>query len=133
MATYPTSVLHLRKDSTTVMEMLTHINRRVKDQSAILLPVLDLWKLYQNVDATPTVKNFSIVYIEMAFDRLPMEEKVSLAPEMLHGLSKLPVQHQDMLLRMVAKETHYYFKLVSYKMLCNADKHFIAQDDDIMK
>lgn len=84
-----------------VMEMLTHINRRVKDQPAIHLPVWDLWKLYQSADS-PMVKNFSIVYIEMAFDRLHMEEKINFAPELLNGLSKLPGQHQDILLRIVA-------------------------------
>ncbi|GLJ38855.1 hypothetical protein SUGI_0791890 [Cryptomeria japonica] len=91
-----------------VMEMLTHINKRVKDQPTIRLPILDLWNLYQSLDAAPIVKNFSIVYIEMAFDRLPMEEKLNFAPELLYGLSKLPVQHQDILLRIVAQNMEHH-------------------------
>ena len=51
------------------MEMLTHINKRVKGQPSIKLPLLDLLKLYQNETSTPMVKSFSLVYMEMSFDR----------------------------------------------------------------
>jgi proteasome component ECM29 len=110
-----------------VMEMLTHINRRVKDQPAIHLPVWDLWKLYQSADS-PMVKNFSIVYIEMAFDRLPMEEKINFAPELLNGLSKLPVQHQDILLRIIAQAMECHSNQIDEAVATKYKKISVAEE-----
>jgi proteasome component ECM29 len=58
------------------MEILTHINKRVKDQVSIKLPLIDLLKLYQSPDAVPMVRNFAIVYIEMAFERSTVEVSI---------------------------------------------------------
>jgi proteasome component ECM29 len=58
------------------MEILTHINKRVKDQVSIKLPLIDLLKLYQSPAAVPMVRNFAIVYIEMAFERSTVEVSV---------------------------------------------------------
>ncbi|KAI3900527.1 hypothetical protein MKW92_037227 [Papaver armeniacum] len=86
-----------------VMEILTHVNKRVKNQLQISLPVSEMWKMYIEANAAPMVKNFCIVYIEMAFDRLSLEEKEIMAPELVAKISKLPPQHQDIILRIVAK------------------------------
>ena len=51
------------------MEMLTHIDKRVKGQPSIKRPQLDLLELYQHVTSTPMVKSFSLVYMEMSYDR----------------------------------------------------------------
>lgn len=45
------------------------MNKRVKHQPEIVLPLQELWKLYMEANATSMVKNFAIVYIEMAFER----------------------------------------------------------------
>lgn len=55
------------------MEILTHINKRVKHRLEIRLPFLELWKIYNEASSSPMVRNFCIVYIEMSFDRLPNE------------------------------------------------------------
>lgn len=57
-----------------VLEILSHVNKRVKHQHEIGLPLLSLWKLYTDPAASPMVRNFAIVYVEMAFERAP--EKV---------------------------------------------------------
>lgn len=49
------------------------------------------------------VRNFCIMYIEMAFDRLPAEEKASMGPELVANVSGLSQQHQDIMLRIVMK------------------------------
>ncbi|KAF5195325.1 Proteasome-associated ecm29, partial [Thalictrum thalictroides] len=85
------------------MEILTHVNKRVKHQLDIGLPLSELWKMYIEVNVAPMVKNFCIVYIEMALERLSVEEKTTMAPELLINISKLPSQHQDIILRNVAK------------------------------
>ncbi|GAA0159929.1 scaffold/adaptor protein [Lithospermum erythrorhizon] len=86
-----------------VIEILSHVNKRVKHQPQIGLPLLELWKLYVESSATPMVRNFCIVYIEMAIDRVPMEEQENISPMLLSGISKLPAQHQDILLRIIIK------------------------------
>lgn len=53
------------------------MNKRVKNQLQIGLPLSDLWKLYVESSSSPMVRNFSIVYIEMAIDRVQSEVVVS--------------------------------------------------------
>ncbi|PWA56710.1 ARM repeat superfamily protein [Artemisia annua] len=88
---------------TKVMEILSHVNKRVKHQQQIGLPLDDLWHLYMEDNAAPMVRNFCIVYVEMAFDRVTKEKKENIAPTMIANISKLPSQHQDIVLRIVTK------------------------------
>ncbi|MFQ6631675.1 hypothetical protein Gotur_009004 [Gossypium turneri] len=86
-----------------VLEILSHVNKRVKHQPEIGLPLTELWSMYTEADATPMVKNFCIVYIEMAFERAPLKEKENLSPMLLVNISKLPQQHQEILMRIATK------------------------------
>lgn len=51
-----------------VMEILSHINKRVKGHDTISLPLVDLVNLYADTIHT-MVRNFAIVYVEMAYNR----------------------------------------------------------------
>lgn len=51
-----------------VMEILSHINKRVKGHDAISLPLGDLIRLYLDT-AHSMVRNFAIVYVEMGYTR----------------------------------------------------------------
>ncbi|CAN6357538.1 unnamed protein product [Urochloa humidicola] len=86
-----------------VMEILSHINKRVKHRPEISLPTLDLWTIYTESTSSAIVRNFCIVYIEMAFERLPTEEKGNIAPDFLTNISTVPAQHQGIILRLVTK------------------------------
>ncbi|XAR59596.1 hypothetical protein NMG60_11015485 [Bertholletia excelsa] len=86
-----------------VMEILSHVNKRVKHQPTIGLPFSELWKLYTDPLSAPMVKNFCIVYIEMAFARLSIEEKETMAPVIVANISKLPPHHQEIILRITIK------------------------------
>ncbi|KAL0435305.1 UNVERIFIED_CONTAM: Proteasome adapter and scaffold protein ECM29 [Sesamum radiatum] len=103
----PISIAALSSASTSlrnkVIEILSHVNKRVKHQLEISLPLSELWKLYVESSAAPMVRNFCIVYVEMAIDRVHKEEKQLMAPMFLTSISKLPPQHQDILLRITAK------------------------------
>ncbi|KAM0057039.1 putative armadillo-like helical, proteasome component Ecm29 [Helianthus debilis subsp. tardiflorus] len=88
---------------TKVMEILSHVNKRVKHQQHIGLPLEELWQLYMENNAALMVRNFCIVYVEMAFDRVTKEKKENIAPTMIANISELPSQHQDIILRMVLK------------------------------
>ncbi|CAD6343742.1 unnamed protein product [Miscanthus lutarioriparius] len=86
-----------------VMEILSHINKRVKHRPEISLPMLELWKIYTESTSATMVRNFCIIYIEMAFERLPTEEKGNIAPDLLINISNVPAQHQGIILRLVTK------------------------------
>ncbi|KAJ7569419.1 hypothetical protein O6H91_01G077400 [Diphasiastrum complanatum] len=86
-----------------VIEILSHINKRVKDQHNIQLPLKDLLSLSRPTNVAPLVKNFSLVYVEMAFERSSFEEREEVIPDMLCDLSSYQAQHQDLFLRLVSK------------------------------
>lgn len=60
------------------MEILSHVNKRVKNHPDIALPFLDLWRIYNENNASPMVRNFCIVYIQMSFERLDGEVSLSI-------------------------------------------------------
>ncbi|KAG6544513.1 hypothetical protein Mapa_014151 [Marchantia paleacea] len=98
-----------------VMEMLNHINKRVKDQLSIKLPLKELLVLYRLPNADPTVRNFSFIYIGMAYEHASPEEQAEVVPDLLAGVSKVRVEHQDELLRMVAKGLEQYASVLKNK------------------
>ncbi|KAK3880878.1 hypothetical protein Pcinc_014654 [Petrolisthes cinctipes] len=81
-----------------VMELLIHVNRRVKDHEVIQLPVEALLAQYQDPTANSFITNFSIIYIKMGYPRLDLNKQVELLPSMLNSLEGKPSQHQDSLL-----------------------------------
>ncbi|KAB2615279.1 proteasome-associated protein ECM29-like protein [Pyrus ussuriensis x Pyrus communis] len=86
-----------------VLEILSHVNKRVKHQPEIGLPLLELWNIYSEANAASMVRNFSILYIEMAMDRADTKQKEDLAAILLSGVSRLPLQHQEIILRLATK------------------------------
>lgn len=101
--------LVLLSSSLQVMEMLSHINKRVKAAPSIRLPFNSLLDLYCSPEAkaAPLVFNFSMVYSEMAFHRLTPDEKQRAVPLLLQGVSTRPPQHQAMLLRCAMEVCHW--------------------------
>lgn len=59
-----------------MLEILSHVNKRVKHQPEIGLPLTELWTIYSEAHSAPMVRNFCILYLEMAMDRA--DRKVSL-------------------------------------------------------
>lgn len=84
-----------------VLELLVHINKRVKSNDNVQLPMEALLIQYQDPSATSFVTNFTIIYIKMGFPRMCMEKKASLVPSILRSLEGKPTSHQDSLLAMI--------------------------------
>ena len=84
-----------------VMELLVHINKRIKNNQAIQLPVEALLLQYQDPMATSFVLNFTVIYLKMGFPRLGLEKQAELVPSVLAGLENKPTSHQDSLLLMI--------------------------------
>ncbi|KAK4875583.1 hypothetical protein RN001_012005 [Aquatica leii] len=84
-----------------VMELLVHINKRIKSRPLVQLPVEALLVQYQDPAATAFVINFTIIYIKLGFPRLPEEKQVELIPSMLNSIDSKPQSHQDSLILLI--------------------------------
>ncbi|VVC92331.1 unnamed protein product [Leptidea sinapis] len=86
---------------TKVMELLVHVNKRVKCRVNVQLPVETLLQSYRDPSANSFIINFSIIYLTLGFPRLPREQQLKLAPAILESIENRPQTHQDMLLMLV--------------------------------
>ncbi|KAK3091483.1 hypothetical protein FSP39_020174, partial [Pinctada imbricata] len=88
-----------------VMELLVHINKRLKSRPKVLLPVESLIQQYRDPEATSIITvilwNFSIIYIRMGYPRLDGVKQAELLPLMLSCLEGKPKAQQDSLLLLV--------------------------------
>ncbi|XP_058129433.1 proteasome-associated protein ECM29 homolog isoform X1 [Anopheles ziemanni] len=83
-----------------VMEILTHINKRLKSRNQIQIPLTPLLAQYQQADSLFLI-NFAIIYITMGFPRLTIAEQTEFAPVLLNCLEGKPESHQDRILMLV--------------------------------
>ncbi|KAF9934512.1 hypothetical protein FBU30_001653 [Linnemannia zychae] len=83
-----------------VVSILTHINKRVRPKPAIKLPVTALLHQF-STNASVLVKNFTLIYIEMGYERLNLENKLVGLPQLIKGLSRRPVAQQTTLIHMI--------------------------------
>lgn len=65
-----------------VIGVCQHVNRRLKLSTGISLPLRPLLKQFSESESS-LVKQFDIIYIQQALERLPMEEGISILPELL--------------------------------------------------
>lgn len=84
-----------------VMELLIHVNKRVKTRPQIQLPVQALLEQYQNPNATSFVTNFTIIYLKLGFPRLTIEQQAELVPVILNALQDKPTTHLDSMLLLI--------------------------------
>lgn len=81
-----------------VMELLIHINKRIKSRPQVQLPVETLLLQYQDPAASSFVINFTIIYIKLGYPRMEMQKQAELIPSILNAIEGKPLSHQDSLL-----------------------------------
>jgi len=84
-----------------VLEILGHINKRVKPLPQVQLPLKGLLEQYTSPDSTAFLLNFSVIYLDMAFGRASVEDRVDAVPSLLNGISSKPSNQQDTIMHMV--------------------------------
>ncbi|XP_061311111.1 proteasome adapter and scaffold protein ECM29 isoform X3 [Pezoporus flaviventris] len=84
-----------------VMELLVHVNKRIKSRPKIQLPVETLLVQYQDPSAVSFVTNFTIIYVKMGYPRLPVEKQCELAPTLLTAMEGKPQPQQDSLMHLL--------------------------------
>ncbi|XP_055390335.1 proteasome-associated protein ECM29 homolog [Condylostylus longicornis] len=83
-----------------VIEVLTHLNKRLKSRSNVQIPVEALLNQFKDSDSA-FLHNFSIIYIKMGYPRLPIDKQSELAPNLLNCLEGKAEIHQDKLLLLI--------------------------------
>uniref|UniRef100_A0A1I8HBE9 Proteasome-associated protein ECM29-like protein n=1 Tax=Macrostomum lignano TaxID=282301 RepID=A0A1I8HBE9_9PLAT len=83
-----------------ILELLVHINKRLRSRSQIQLPIDSLIKQYANPDNSFFITNFSIIYIKMGFPRMPRPKQLQLLPELLSSYSGKPPVQKDSILHL---------------------------------
>lgn len=102
-----------------VMELLIHINKRIKSRPQVQLPVETLLLQYQDPAASSFVivcywyresiknisgwiriyclcsQNFTIIYIKLGYPRMEMQKQAELIPSVLNAIEGKPLSHQD--------------------------------------
>jgi hypothetical protein len=79
-----------------------HINKRVKPLTQIKLPLKSLLEQLLQSSSQSSTASFTVLYLEMGFGRCSIEERASMVPSLLLGISKRPAQLQWNLLHMSA-------------------------------
>ncbi len=83
------------------MSILSHINKRVKADGSVRLPLTPLSALFRNIATPPVVQNFALVYLEMGLPRADSERRAALVAGLLVGVGSRPPPQQDTLLGML--------------------------------
>ncbi|XP_033738890.1 proteasome adapter and scaffold protein ECM29-like [Pecten maximus] len=90
-----------------VMELLVHINKRLKSRPNVQLPVDTLITQFQDPSASSIITNFSIIYIKMGFPRLDKEKQATLVPVLINCLKGKPQSQRDNLLQLLIPAMQY--------------------------
>ncbi|XP_008315268.1 proteasome adapter and scaffold protein ECM29 isoform X2 [Cynoglossus semilaevis] len=90
-----------------VMELLVHLNKRIKSRPKIQLPVETLLVQYQDPAAASFVTNFTIIYIKIGYPRLEVGKQCELAPTLLTAMEGKPQPQQDSLMHLLIPSLYH--------------------------
>ncbi|XP_056020008.1 proteasome adapter and scaffold protein ECM29-like [Ostrea edulis] len=90
-----------------VMELLVHVNKRLKSRPKVLLPVEQLIQQYRDPEATSIITNFSIIYIRMGYPRLAPDKQAELVPLLLKCVKGKPKSQQDSIFLLMTPALSY--------------------------
>lgn len=90
-----------------VMELLVHVNKRLKSRPKVLLPVEPLLTQYQDPSASPFITNFTVLYIKMGYPRLQPDKQAELIPMLINCMEGKPQPQQDSLFQLVVPALQY--------------------------
>jgi len=71
-----------------VMSICNHVSKRIKSNIDIKLPTEKLLELFTSDNSSNFVSNFSLLFLEIAFNRTTEDEKVALIPKLIQNISK---------------------------------------------
>ncbi|CAG9462820.1 unnamed protein product [Pedinophyceae sp. YPF-701] len=108
------------------LQLLSHANKRIHGLSSISLPLealVDLFVSQRGPAGHPLVRNFSLVYVEMAFPRATPEQQAAATPKLLPGCAHAPSQQREIVLRLAMASMEYH----------GSSKRYVAGPDEAVK
>lgn len=91
-----------------ILELLTHINKRLKSRSRIQLPIDSLLNQYKDEKLPSSIRNFTIIYIKMGYQRADKDVQIKLLPKMLSCLQDRPAAHQNIIIQSILFQLNSY-------------------------
>lgn len=83
-----------------VMEIFTHVNKRLKARNQVKLDLSPLLHHYGE-SSNSFLINFAIIYITIGFPRLELSKQLELVPSILKCIESKPEPHQNKLLMLI--------------------------------
>uniref|UniRef100_A0A914WPR6 Proteasome component Ecm29 N-terminal domain-containing protein n=2 Tax=Plectus sambesii TaxID=2011161 RepID=A0A914WPR6_9BILA len=77
------------------VELLTHLNKRLKGNEDVQLPVEQILANFQNYSSGSLSSNFAMIYIKMGYGRLGMNDQLRLLPKLLESSKGKPRRQQN--------------------------------------
>ncbi|CAF0720691.1 unnamed protein product [Brachionus calyciflorus] len=92
-----------------IMEILVHINKRIKSRPDVQLPLDDLLDKFNNPELSSLTffANFSLIYIKMSFPRLNEANKEIMVEKLMNSLEGKTQAHQDALFSLIVDGLRY--------------------------
>ncbi|RNA28281.1 proteasome-associated ECM29 -like protein [Brachionus plicatilis] len=86
-----------------IMEILVHINKRIKSRPDVQLPLDDLLEKFNNPELSCLTffANFSLIYIKMSFPRLSDSNKAIMVEKLMKSLEGKSQSHQDSIFSLI--------------------------------
>jgi len=83
------------------MAILTHLNKRIRGDSSVALPLTPLAKQFANPATAPMASNFCLVYLEMGLGRAAPAQRAVVVPPLLRGIARRGAAQQETLLSLL--------------------------------
>lgn len=83
-----------------VMEILTHVNKRLKSRNEIKIDLAPILRHYEESNNSFLI-NFAIIYITLGYPRLDIAKQSELVPTILNCIDGKPEIHQNKLLMLI--------------------------------
>jgi len=111
----PRVLVALRSDASRgkALEVVKTLSSRVKSSTAVLLPVVEIYDVFQAADASPYEKNISIMFLEMGWKRAEPAVQAKLVLRILPGVALHAEQYQITLLQMALSALEHVGSLTS--------------------
>ena len=98
---------------------MSHTNKRVRDHAQITLPLAALVAVFEH--SAGMVRNFALVYVELAFDRADDAGRLAVVTQLLRGVAGASAAHKPMVLRLAVRALEPHADLTVSSRLLGQD------------
>ena len=111
----PRVLVALRSDAARgkALEVVKTLSSRVKNSTAVVLPVAEIYDVFRSADASPYEKNISLMFLEMGWKRAEPSVQAKLVLSILPDTASHAEQYRTALLQMALSALEHVGSLTS--------------------